>query len=63
MQKGVNPNQNFRLIDYAYGDLGDSVGAGQKSGHDMVELESLGGLAVGAVGLLAWRNRRSQAAH
>ncbi len=50
------------LIDYAYGDVGDTIGAGQRSGHDLPELESLAGLAVGAVGLLAWRRKRSPAA-
>ena len=49
----------FQLIDYAYGDVGDTIRAGQKSGHDVAELESLGGLALGAVGLLAWRKSRS----
>ena len=53
----------FKLIDYAYGDVGDTIGAGQKSGHDVAELESLGGLALGAIGLLAWRKSRPQAAH
>jgi hypothetical protein len=53
----------FKLIDYAYGDVGDTIGAGQKSGHDTHELESLGGLALGALGLLAWRKSRAQAAH
>ncbi len=56
-----NNNNSFKLIDYAYGDVGDSIAAGQKSGHDAPELESLGGLALGAVGLLAWRKSRSQA--
>src|SRR5262249_45304146 len=46
------PTYNFKLIDYAYGDVGDTIGAGQKSGHDVAELESLGGLALGAIGLL-----------
>lgn len=62
MQKGLNWNQNFKLLDYAYGDVGDSIAAGQRSGHDVAELESLGGLALGAIGLLAWRKRRSRAA-
>jgi hypothetical protein len=50
---------HFKLLDYAYGDVGDTIGAGQKSGHDGPELESLGGLALGAAGLAAWRKRRS----
>jgi len=53
----------FILRDYAYGDVGDTIGAGQRSGHDVAELESLGGLALGALGLLAWRKSRAQATH
>ena len=59
----MQKHARFKLIDYAYGDVGDTIGAGQKSGHDVAELESLGGLALGALGLLAWRKSRVQAAH
>ncbi len=53
---------HFILIDYAYGDVGDTIGAGQKSGHaNAADKGSLGWLAVGAVGLLAWRKSRSRA--
>jgi hypothetical protein len=63
MQEGDNPNQNFKLIDYAYGDVGDRVRAGQTSSSEMVPEEgSLGWLALGAAGLQAWRKRRSQVA-
>lgn len=63
MQKGNNPDQNFRLLDYAYGDVGDRIKAGQKSDQPYdLELESLRGLALGAAGLLAWRKRRSKMA-
>jgi hypothetical protein len=48
----------FRLVDYAYGDPGDRLRVGQKSGGHAPSLESLGGLAMGAAGLLAWRKRR-----
>jgi hypothetical protein len=48
----------FEVIDYAYGDPGDVVLAGQKSDDSAPELESLGGLALGAAGLLCWRRRR-----
>jgi hypothetical protein len=48
------------VIDYAYGDPGDIVKAGQKSDDSGPALESLGGLALGATGLLAWRGRRSK---
>jgi len=61
MQSGRNPNQVFRLIDYAFGDVGDAITAGQTSSDGMVPEEgSLGGLALGAAGLLAWRKRRSR---
>jgi MYXO-CTERM domain-containing protein len=49
----------FKVVDYAYGDPGDVVLAGQKSDDSAPGLESLGGLALGAAGLLAWRRRRS----
>jgi MYXO-CTERM domain-containing protein len=48
----------FEVVDYAYGDPGDRVFAGQMSDSGAPPvLESLGGLALGAVGLLAWRRR------
>lgn len=48
-----------KLIDFAYGDPGEKVVAGQKESHNSAPaLESLGGLAFGAAGLLAWRRRR-----
>jgi hypothetical protein len=46
------------VVDYAYGDPGDTVFAGQKSGDSAPRLESLGGLAIGAAGLLASRRRK-----
>ena len=50
----------FKLLDYAYGDVGDRIRAGQRSSDEMaVDKGSLGLLALGVVGLLAWRNRRS----
>jgi hypothetical protein len=52
------PENMVEVVDYAYGDPGDTVFAGQKSGDSAPGLESLGGLAVGAAGLLAWRRRR-----
>ena len=54
---------DFMLIDYAYGDPGDQLSAGQTSSNEMVPEEgSVGWLALGAAGLLAWRKRRSQGA-
>ena len=56
-------DHNFWLVDYAYADPGEPIRAGQKSSNEMVpDKGSLGWLALGAVGLLAWRKRRSQAA-
>jgi hypothetical protein len=57
-------DNDFWLMDYAYADPGEPIRAGQTSSNEMVPEEgSLGGLALGAAGLLAWRKRRSQAAH
>jgi len=53
----------FEVVDYAYGDPGDVVLAGQKSDDAAPGLESLGGLALGAAGLLAWRRRRPALVH
>ncbi len=49
IQTQADSFHHFKLLDYAYGDVGDSIAAGQRSGHDAPELESLGGLALGAV--------------
>jgi MYXO-CTERM domain-containing protein len=53
------PGNTFGVVDYAYGDPGEVVKAGQKMSHSSPDLESLGGLALGAAGLLAWRRRRA----
>jgi hypothetical protein len=56
-------NQDFWLVDYAYADPGEPITAGQTSSNELVPEEgSLGSLALGAAGLLAWRKRRSRAA-
>ena len=51
---------NFKVVDYAYGDPGDVVFSGQMSDDSAPGLESLGGLALGAAGLLAWRRQRTK---
>ncbi len=58
------PSFKFLVFDYAYGDPGDVVRVGrrQKPSDSVPAMESLGGLALGAAGLLAWRKSRSQAA-
>ena len=47
------PGNAFTLVDYAWGDAGDQISTGQ-----IPEPGSLALLAVGAVGLLAWRKQR-----
>ncbi len=64
--KGV-PYYNFMLLDYAYADPGEGLRAGQTlentlSDEQAPDQGSLGGLALGAVGLLAWRKSRSRSA-
>ena len=60
----AGPNYYFRLVDYAYGDSGEIVIAGQKESKTSAPvLESLGGLALGGAGLLAWRQRRQTLVH
>ena len=58
----------FNLVDYAWGDPGDVVLTGQTSSagemvDNVTESGSVGLLALGAAGLLAWRKRRGQATH
>ena len=55
------PENAFVVVDYAYADPGERITAGQKSSHELAPFEgSLGWLAAGAVGLLAWRKSRSR---
>ena len=58
-----SPFNNFTLVDYAYGDPGDTIAAGQTSDGTAPTLESLNGLALGAAGLLAWRRGRCTLVH
>ncbi|HMP69303.1 MAG TPA: PEP-CTERM sorting domain-containing protein [Pirellulaceae bacterium] len=50
---GVQPGNNYTIVEYAYGSVGTSVAVGQ-----IPEPSSLGLLALGAVGLAAFRRRR-----
>jgi hypothetical protein len=60
----------FKVFDFAYGDPGERITAGQRASEDDQDISddqgpdegSLGGLALGAVGLLAWRKSRSRIA-
>jgi hypothetical protein len=53
-------NNAFRVVAYAYGDPGEPITAGQRSSDERpAEQGSLGWLAAGAMGLLAWRRSRS----
>ena len=58
------PLVNFILVDYAWGDPGDSVVTGQTSSSEtsdaVTKSGSLGLLATGAQGLKAWRQQRQQ---
>ncbi|MGH8094269.1 MAG: hypothetical protein ACREIF_12490 [Chthoniobacterales bacterium] len=56
----------YVIEDYAWGDVGDSIKAGQKrSQQDTTTAESVSGslgvLACGGAGLEAWRNERARA--
>ena len=57
------PHHNFILFDYAYADPGERLRAGQTSEGTSIDEQapdqgSLGWLALGAAGLLAWRKSR-----
>jgi hypothetical protein len=53
----------FTVLDYAYADPGEPITAGQRSSDEQIpDQGSLGWLAAGGVGLLAWRRSRSRTA-
>jgi hypothetical protein len=55
------PENAFTVLDYAYADPGEPISAGQRSSAERApDQGSLGWLAAGAVGLLAWRKSRSR---
>ena len=54
------PFNEFKLVEYAYGDPGERVRAGQKSSPSSSSaMGALGALALGATGLVAWRRQRN----
>ncbi len=55
------PGNTFTLIDYAFADPGERIRAGQTTESVPESGGSLGLLALGCAGLLAWRARRQQA--
>jgi hypothetical protein len=70
---GIPPGYAFKVLDFAYADPGEPITAGQgipRGSEDDQDISddqgpdegSLGGLALGAVGLLAWRKSRSRTA-
>ena len=57
------PQIAFAVRDYAYADPGEPITAGQRSSDERApDQGSLGWLATGAVGFLAWRKSRSRTA-
>jgi hypothetical protein len=68
IKKGPYPQNRFEVVDYAYGDPGEAIAAGQKrSALSKIPAQgSLGLLALGATGLFVWRKGRhggSRASH
>jgi MYXO-CTERM domain-containing protein len=56
------PDNAFIVRGYAYADPGEPIRAGQRSSDEQAPNQSsLGWLALGAAGLLAWRRRRGHA--
>ena len=59
---GAASKFSFTVLDYAWADPGEPIKAGQtsSSGRVIPEEGSLGGLALGAVGVALWRQRRKR---
>jgi hypothetical protein len=59
---GKNENFAFKVLDYAYADLGEPIKTGQRSSSlvDAPNESSLGLLALGAAGVALWRQRGRQ---
>ena len=64
IKKGPYPENQYELVDYAYADPGEPITAGQRSSAE-ARIPTQGGLAMlalGAVGLMAWRRQRRRSA-
>lgn len=63
--RGPVKKNSFRVLDFAYADVGETILVGQTSDStsraENGATESLGALAFGAAGLMAWRQRRAAA--
>ncbi|HXA10284.1 MAG TPA: LPXTG cell wall anchor domain-containing protein [Chthoniobacterales bacterium] len=61
---GFSRGNGLKVLDYAYADPGEPIQVGQTSSdaQGTPALGSLGLLALGAAGLVAWRKRRSDGA-
>lgn len=59
---GKSENFAFKVLDYAYADVGESIMPGQRTSGAANRLAqgSLGALALGGAGLLAWRRQRAK---
>jgi hypothetical protein len=65
-RRDINYRAHETIKDYAWGDVGDVIRTGQKSSSGdtvdtVTDSGSIGLLALGAAGLIAWRKRREQA--
>lgn len=59
--RGEKRKDSFEVIDFAYGDPGELVTVGQTSDEAPTSgMGSLGLLAAGAAGLVAWRKNRNE---
>ena len=53
------PLNTGTLVGYGYADAGESVFAGQRPSRNLPEPGALGVLALGSIGVLAWRRKRN----
>jgi hypothetical protein len=65
-RRDINNRAHEFIKDYAWGDVGDRIRTGQKSSSgdmadSVTDSGSVGLLALGAAGVVAWRKRREQA--